>query len=209
MIITKRRIVTTLIPLAVVFLLAVFTGCAPRQAAENPPSGESSTEASTGSGESTLQVAAWSYDTECSSCHANHDGTTAFAVQHAGFECKNCHSDEKALQGVHADPTKLPTIAKLRKTKIDNSYCLSCHTSKEELATKTANLTILTDENGTLENPHQLPDTEKHNQNIHCGSCHNMHNGTPPEEQAPELCLSCHHMNVYMGCVECHEDGVG
>lgn len=70
-------------------------------------------------------------------------------------------------------------------------------------ATATADVTVLTDENGTTVNPHDLPVNKSHD-TIVCATCHTMHDDAPLEETAAEACTKCHHDNVYE-CFTCHD----
>ena len=78
---------------------------------------------------------------------------------------------------------KVPS--KLRKTEVDPAACESCHTLSE-VATKTADLSLLTDDNGKTVNPHDMPETEQH-ENVTCASCHDMHSSSSPVDDAPAV----------------------
>ena len=80
---------------------------------------------------------------------------------------------------------------------------LDGHGSQEDLAAKTEACAILTDANGTVVNPHALPENEDHT-TIDCGSCHSMHSDDTIEDTAKKACKGCHHMDVYE-CNTCHE----
>ena len=136
------------------------------------------------------------------------DSEESLAATHAGlgFTCATCHTDEAALKTAHANAT--PELAakratKLRKTTIDVDVCLSCHGLLESLAEKIAGLTLLTDFEGTTVNPHDLPVNSDH-ETIDCSGCHKVHEVTPAEKAAPDLCLNCHHASVY-ACHTCHD----
>lgn len=130
------------------------------------------------------------------------NGTDSFLAIHGAFGCASCHSDAK-LPDLHENATadsKMPK--KLKKTDVSEELCLGCHGSSEELAGLTEGCTLLTDDNGTVVNPHALPDVPDHDP-IECTDCHAVHNGKTVEETAPAKCLSCHHENVYE-CGTCH-----
>lgn len=91
---------------------------------------------------------------------------------------------------------------KLKKSEVSEDLCLGCHTSYEALTALTADCTLLTDENGTVVNPHALPEVADHDP-ITCISCHTAHGDKTLEETASSKCLSCHHENVYE-CGTCH-----
>lgn len=189
-----------IIILAVAAALVCVFGCSPQQKVADSADTVESTE-------SDSQAVAWSMESECSVCHTVEQETlsdnSCTASLHATVSCATCHSDEEGLGRVHegaVSSDKIPT--KLRKTAVDNDACLSCHNA-EELKAATADLTILTDENGTTKNPHDLPETEGH-ESITCGGCHKMHeSASDPLVTAPEFCIGCHHENVYE-CGTCH-----
>ncbi len=184
--------------------LGVLAACAPQQ-----NDGSASEDAST---ESTQVAFTWSYDSTCTQCHEKEatsmDDTACLAATHAaeGTTCATCHTDENGLASAHENATPdeaKKRATKLRSTTIDEGACLSCHGSYEELATKTADLTLLTDSEGTTVNPHAMPENEDH-ADTDCASCHIMHSEEPSTETAPEYCDSCHHAGVY-SCHTCHD----
>lgn len=152
---------------------------------------------------------AWSPGIDCASCHVEEASTstdaTCLAGHHAttqNLDCVTCHADESALADVHEDMNNGKVPKKLKKTSVDQALCLGCH-DQTELAQKTASSTVLTDENGTVTNPHDLPSNSDH-ESVTCTSCHEGHATEPVQETAPEYCKSCHHENVYE-CGTCHE----
>ena len=124
----------------------------------------------------------------------------------ADADCTTCHSDIDSLATAH-DGVQFGDKApkRLKKTTIDTTACFSsgCHGSQEDLAAKTEACAILTDANGTVVNPHALPENEDHT-TIDCGSCHSMHSDDTIEDTAKKACKGCHHMDVYE-CNTCHE----
>lgn len=151
--------------------------------------------------------AAWSLETDCEQCHTNEaasrSNSACLASLHTGSDCSNCHSDEASLAIEHEGATadaKMPK--KLRKTSVGSETCLSCHGSWEELASITADLTVLTDDEGTIVNPHDLP-TGHADEKVSCSDCHRMHAEEGGSMAASETCQSCHHKNVYT-CNTCH-----
>ncbi len=58
--------------------------------------------------------------------------------------------------------------------------------------------------NGTVVNPHALPEVEDH-ADITCGSCHQMHSDKPIDRTARATCNSCHHAGVFE-CGTCHAE---
>ena len=80
--------------------------------------------------------------------------------------------------------------------------CMACH-SVEDIKAATEDSTVLTDVNGTVVNPHDLPAVEDH-AGIECASCHKSHEVTEStEKSAKRTCASCHHADVYE-CYTCH-----
>ena len=59
------------------------------------------------------------------------------------------------------------------KTAVDDAVCASCHNAAD-LAAKTTESAVLTDSEGTVVNPHDLPENEDHAA-TKCTSCHKMH----------------------------------
>ena len=153
---------------------------------------------------------AFSADADCTTCHSTEGDSlgdaTMPASNHATQECTTCHSDIDSLATAH-DGVQFgdKTPKRLKKTTIDITACFSsgCHGSQEDLAAKTEACAILTDANGTVVNPHALPENEDHT-TIDCGSCHSMHSDDTIEDTAKKACKGCHHMDVYE-CNTCHE----
>lgn len=80
--------------------------------------------------------------------------------------------------------------------------CMSCH-ALEDIQAATADSTVLTDTNGTVVNPHDLPAIDDH-AGITCASCHKSHEvSESTEKSAKRTCASCHHADVYE-CYTCH-----
>ena len=80
--------------------------------------------------------------------------------------------------------------------------CTPCHAT-EDLVAATAECTALTDNNGTVVNPHDLPAVADH-EGLACSSCHKKHDiGTGIDKTAQRSCVSCHHAYVY-DCFTCH-----
>lgn len=185
------------------FVAAVLSlsGCAPQESSNG--AGKQSNEA-----EAATQTVAWSADSDCSTCHEAEskslEDSSYLCSTHdqQGLSCMSCHADESALSDAHAKAKDLTkTATKLKKTDVDASVCESCH-SLSDLQAATADLTLLTDENGKTVNPHDLPANEEHAV-IDCASCHSMHTTETADTLAPDKCLSCHHQNVYE-CHTCH-----
>lgn len=154
----------------------------------------------------------WSADANCAICHATEDESLtsipcyAALPEQGGNLCATCHTDAAGLKKAHEGAT--PALAKekatkLRDTTIDEGACFTCHGSYEELATKTADVTVLTDAQGTTVNPHARPMGVGHEGQT-CADCHALHTGEPAQEVAPEFCITCHHTNDYQ-CHTCHQ----
>lgn len=149
--------------------------------------------------------AAWGEGLDCASCHTKVadtlDNDKCLASKHTAVECTTCHADG-ALADVHATVSaddRMPSS--LRASAVDTALCEGCH-APETLAEKTVDCTVLTDDNDTVVNPHELPDVAEHAE-VTCVSCHKMHSKTGVEKSASRACQSCHHTNVYE-CGTCH-----
>ena len=128
------------------------------------------------------------------------------ATQHATIACASCHPATEAYAKVHeqATPEKADRVTKLRKTSVEPEVCLSCHGPIDQLAKATEGCTALTDNVGTIVNPHDLPAVTDH-EKLTCPSCHTMHTANKPaDEQALRKCIGCHHARVFE-CGTCHE----
>ncbi len=155
------------------------------------------------------EVLAWAEDTDCATCHMTElesaESEKAPMGAHAAFDlaCVTCNTDE-ALPEIHADvdaSSKLPSRAK--KTVLDPELsCLTCHNA-EQLAEATVDSEVLTDVEGLVVNPHDLPVNDDH-ATITCASCHKMHGEKPINRTAMATCNSCHHASVF-ACGTCHE----
>ena len=137
------------------------------------------------------------------------DETSTLASTHAGIACSTCHNDEKGLAEAHKDATGPKQVRRLSYTYVETETCLSCHGSWEDLAEKTADCTILTDNQGTVVNPHAAPEThiagaDGEKPYLSCYQCHDMHGTKTVAEQATYTCQGCHHENVYE-CHTCHK----
>ena len=153
------------------------------------------------------ELIAWAEATPCAACHetqaeAADDETCTLSV-HAPLElvCIDCHVDDTLVE-LHANAkpdAKLPS--KLKKSDVPAEACMACHTS-DALIEATARSEVLKDADGTVVNPHDLPVVKDHKK-IDCDSCHKMHAASSPKNVADELCVSCHHEDVYE-CYTCH-----
>lgn len=149
----------------------------------------------------------WTYDLDCAACHekesTSFDNDKCLALKHATLECMFCHSDEKGLVGSHgAIDAKTSAPSTLVKTKIDVEVtCQACH-DPAKLVEATEASVVLTDDNGTVVNPHAIPDNAKHADTT-CISCHKVHSTTALEKTAQRYCKGCHHAGVYE-CGTCH-----
>ena len=151
---------------------------------------------------------AWYEATDCSECHEtiveslDSDGYLT-ALHGAVLDCNGCHNVDE-LEPVHEEVHKGDKVrSALKKTAVDTAVvCESCHDG-DALAKATADSTVLTDKNGTVVNPHELPATDTHKTGVSCVSCHQMHTTTTLEKNATKVCKSCHHENVYE-CGTCH-----
>ena len=153
------------------------------------------------------ELLAWADETDCASCHEvpakSLENETCAASLHTalGLGCTDCHADD-ALIDIHGKMkpnAKVPT--KLKKSDLSVETCAACHSS-EALVEATDDSSALTDSEGTVVNPHDIPDVKEH-KDISCQSCHKMHAESKPASMAPTLCQDCHHEDVYE-CYTCH-----
>lgn len=149
--------------------------------------------------------ASWADGRDCTSCHTKVadtlENSDCLVSKHTTLECVTCHADA-SLADVHADVSaddRMPSS--LRSSVVDTANCESCH-NPETLVEATVDSTILTDDNNTVVNPHDLPGVAEHAE-VTCISCHKMHSKTGIEKSASRACQSCHHTNVYE-CGTCH-----
>lgn len=71
------------------------------------------------------------------------------------------------------------------------------------LAALTADSEALVDAEGTVVNPHALPEGSSH-EAITCTDCHKVHAEADPAKAALGKCRSCHHEDVFE-CYTCHD----
>lgn len=153
------------------------------------------------------KLLAWAKDAQCASCHdataESFENKACLASTHAALDenCVTCHADDELIE-IHADAkpnAKLPT--KLKKSEVPAAACSTCH-QPDALIKATSSSKVLEDADGTVVNPHDLPDIKDH-EDLSCDSCHKMHKSSSPKNVANELCISCHHEDIYE-CYTCH-----
>ena len=179
-----------------VLAILTLTACSPQQAEQNTQRAAEARE-----NEAPAIPVEWSAESACSTCHdkqaESQTDSACLASKHASQTCMQCHTDASALASVHADAradSKMPST--LKATAVDDeAVCQSCH-AHEDVAEKSQASTVLTDENGTVVNPHDLPEGDQHAE-VTCTSCHKVHSSTGVEKTAQRACTSCHHTNVY------------
>jgi hypothetical protein len=201
----KAKTLLVLVLASLMLVLIVATGCQPRQANSDDSEQDNS---------DTLMVSVeWSPESNCSVCHVSEFASESDNVTLAGIhkmnpestdsvKCVTCHADTSILAALHKDVTTGEvTVKRLKKTEVASDACTTsgCHDNAEERKTATVGSTILTDQRGTVVNPHDVPINEYHD-TISCASCHKGHNAI----DAPKTCLSCHHEDVYE-CNTCHD----
>lgn len=194
----KNKILVAMVAVATCLGLMA---CAPQQAAntEEPASSEPAA------------GPAWSIDMDCAVCHEDQHATmqdsgllAGVHLESANATCASCHMDEAALSAVHEGKTAdSPKPTKLKKTTVSTESCMNetCHAvSDEEFEALTADVTELTDANGTMVNPHTVMGLTEGHAEIQCSSCHAVHD---EGATAAETCVTCHHAGVYE-CNTCH-----
>ena len=200
---TPRRGMRRLLALIVAGAVAgclLAAGCAPQPRSVQPAAESEAEEAA--------QPAAftWSADADCAMCHdkeaASQQDAACGAAQHGDVACVTCHSDEAGLatahEGAAADGKGATALV---QTAVAEEVCAGCH-DVAALAEATADSTVLTDSEGTVVNPHAIPENGDH-EATECTSCHKMHSSTGVEKTATRYCKSCHHTDVYQ-CNTCH-----
>lgn len=156
----------------------------------------------------TLKIQVWSPDTDCATCHtmtpyANSlKDTNLLASAHAkqGLACKDCHTDQQALQQAHE---KAVPGQEVKPLQVDNQVCFGCHvtnqhTNWEQVIQRTADYVI----DGKKINPHNPHPAGADVEELQCFVCHSMH------EQSPLItgCYGCHHVQDFRKCGECHAE---
>jgi hypothetical protein len=203
----KRYLLLAAFVTMVALLVAV--GCAP-QAAE--PNGGDQAGDDTPGPEITLPE--WTIESDCASCHVAEavSATVASTVYSAhaaepGVTCITCHTDDDGgLTRGHESYATAGQPLRLKYSNVTDQACLAsgCH-DQADLSEATAASTVLTDSAGTVVNPHDIPQTTTHVNNIECSSCHKLHSPASSLDASSEsLCDSCHHEHVYE-CNTCHQ----
>ena len=171
--------------LAVAALTGTLMGCAPSAPASD--AGGSGTAAAPAEQEAggddamAGQPVNWTMESDCVTCH-----TAEAAEVHDGIAM----GDKPA--------TKATVVT------VDEATCIACHGDLSEVAALTADSTALTDDKGTVVNPHERPAGEKHEANpATCTDCHNNHSKDLPKD-AMKYCAQCHHRGTFE-CGTCHE----
>ena len=127
----------------------------------------------------------------------------AMHVESLSFNCTTCHVESEGLDKAHAKLNSGKTAKRLKKTEVGSELCTTCHV-QEDLAAATADYQGLVDSNGTVVNPHDLPEVEDH-ESIVCTDCHKAHKADDKTvaDNASSTCTSCHHAGVFE-CGTCH-----
>lgn len=142
----------------------------------------------------------WDPTGDCLECHVgfNHASEDDLGAQHVAsveeeVNCVDCHVDSPELKEVHENES-----AEGVECAVSEQACLECHDTKE-LATTTAQSTMIRDASGQAVNPHTVHKPEA-GADVTCLSCHAGHDG----KVAEETCLTCHHTQTIEGCASCH-----
>ena len=202
--------------LAVAALTGTLMGCAPSApASDSIGSGTAAAPAEQEAGGDDAmagQPVNWTMESDCVTCHTAEaasatDSACPQGVAHEaeGVTCVTCHTDEAVLAEVHdgiamgGKPATKATVV-----TVDEATCIACHGDLSEVAALTADSTALTDDKGTVVNPHERPAGEKHEANpATCTDCHNNHSKDLPKD-AMKYCAQCHHRGTFE-CGSCHE----
>ena len=137
----------------------------------------------------------------CLTCHAVTDGV----VSEGAWALAEGEADEASEAVVEADTeaqvedaTSKPEASEEAEETETKAPAIPAYS-----ASATADVTWLTDENGTTVNPHDLPVNKSHD-TVTCATCHSMHDDATLEETAVKACKQCHHDNIYE-CFTCHD----
>lgn len=188
-------------------VLALVVGCSPKEASEAPAKSESSSTSSMDG-----QPVNWTMQSDCKTCHTSEasspeEPACVQAVAHEAEDvtCNQCHTNETVLSTEHAAVKFGDKVAtKATVVTVDEQVCVSCHGTLQDMAVKTVDSKVLTDDNGTTANPHERPAGQKHEENpATCTDCHNNHSKDQAKD-AKKYCAQCHHRGVYQ-CGTCHE----
>lgn len=203
---SKARVKSRIVFL-VLCTVVIFTGCV----ACSPQTRSPQSEADAGSSSGGMPVS-FSMDSDCGLCHEapmrSEGGPGSLVNSHTkknGLACISCHSESSGLVSAHDGITSESSEPKkLKKAKISESTCLSCHGSYEELSQKTTDSSVLIDVDGLRVNPHEASQlNEAHAEEITCLKCHGEHK-EKTEADMQAYCFNCHHAKVYE-CNTCHE----
>ncbi len=191
-----KKVAIAAVTVALTLGLSVASACSP-QVSEKP---------ATDDADGVAVAFDWSADSDCATCHSTQHASLAdgasLAALHPDQTCTDCHVDVEGLAGAHEGVAIGDTEPKrLKETDIERSLCQSCHVA-DEIVALAEDCTALTDSNGTVVNPHVLPDNDSHN-DIECFDCHSAHEAAPAETSARDVCLNCHHHDIYE-CYTCH-----
>lgn len=194
---SKKAMIAIVVILSLSAALAFSSGCAPRSASGDSKSAKSST--------MTVDFT-WTEGSNCSVCHTVQADSFAdsqcVASQHAESDCLVCHVDAEALSSLHEGvSTDSKMTKRLQSTEVSDEICFGCHAGREQLTEQTAACTVFTDNNGTVVNPHAMPNNSDHD-SFTCASCHDMHVASSAEDYQ-QKCIGCHHAGVYE-CGTCH-----
>lgn len=129
------------------------------------------------------------------------DGYAAMHATSFGLSCTGCHVESEGLDKAHAKLNSGKEAKRLKKSEVESAVCVTCHQT-DVLAEATTNYQGVVDNNGTVVNPHALPETESH-ESVNCTDCHQVHSGKSITDTAMTTCTSCHHAAVFE-CNTCH-----
>lgn len=115
--------------------------------------------------------------------------------------CLACHGEVSAGLTAVEDPGR-PTEASQPDASRKAADSTDDDLGMDALAALTDDSRALVDGDGTVVNPHDLPDVKDH-EGIGCTDCHKVHAEDDPAKRAAKACAACHHANVFE-CYTCH-----
>ena len=108
------------------------------------------------------------------------------------------------IESLSVGPTEDPTMSRVTAIVNADDVAFEQITKQLHKLISVHKITDLTDDEGTVVNPHDVPANADHEgAGISCSSCHKVHTAEGAAQTAPTVCKNCHHHGVYE-CGTCH-----